>query len=42
MRGFVPLHDVRSDFAFGKFADAAAELVLFVGKREIHEFLAGL
>ena len=34
---FVPLHDVRKDFAFGKFANAAAELVLFIRKREVHE-----
>ena len=31
---FVPLHDVRSDFAFGEFANAAAELLLFIGKGE--------
>ena len=27
VRGFVPLHDVRGDFAFGEFADAAAQLL---------------
>ena len=31
-RGFVPLHDVRSDFRFGEFADGAAKLLLFVGQ----------
>ena len=34
---FVPLHDVRSDFTFGKFTYAAAELILFIGKSEVHE-----
>ena len=34
--GFVPLHHVGSDFAFGEFADAAAELSLFVGEGKIH------
>src|SRR5262249_25844553 len=36
VRHFVPLHDVRSDFAFGKFTNTAAELLLFVGQREVH------
>ena len=36
LRGFVPLHHVRSDFALGEFAHGAAELLLFVGKREFH------
>ena len=40
MGGFVPLHDVRSDFALGKFANTFAQVVLFVGKREIHASLA--
>ena len=40
MRGLVPLHDVRRDFGFGKFADAATKLLLFVGKGEIHAVLA--
>src|SRR5579862_5111947 len=35
-RGFVPHHDMRGDFAFGEFADAAAELLLFVGELEVH------
>ena len=39
MRGFVPLHDVRSDLVLGKFADGLAELLLFLGEREIQEFL---
>ncbi len=34
-RGFVPLHDVRGDLFFGEFADAAAQVVLLVGKLEI-------
>ena len=36
VRDFIPLHDVRRDFAFGKFANAAAELLLFIGKVEVH------
>ncbi len=36
MGDFIPLHDVRRDFAFGKFADAFAELLLLIGKGEIH------
>jgi hypothetical protein len=28
---------VRSDFGFSKFADAAPEVLLFVGEGEIHE-----
>jgi hypothetical protein len=36
-RGFVPLHHVRRDFAFGKFADGAAKLLLLVGERELHD-----
>ena len=39
-RGLVPFHDVRGDFTLREFADAAAELVLFVGKGEIHGVLA--
>ncbi len=35
-RGFIPLHHVGSDFGFGKFADAAPEVLLFVGEGEIH------
>jgi hypothetical protein len=31
---------VGSDFAFGEFADGFAELLLFLGKGEIHGFLA--
>ena len=41
MRGFVPLHDVRSDFGFGEFADGAAKLLLFVGERKIQARLLG-
>ena len=41
MRGFVPLHDVWSDFALGKFADTFPEMFLFVAKREVHASLAG-
>ena len=33
---FIPLHDVGSDFTFGKFANAAAEMLLFIGKVEVH------
>jgi hypothetical protein len=36
LRGFVPLHHVRSNFRFGEFADSAPEVLLFVGKREFH------
>ncbi len=39
---FVPLHDVGSDFRFGKFTNAAAQMFLFVCEREIHSGLAGL
>jgi hypothetical protein len=31
---------VRSDFALGKFADTLAQVILFIGKREIHASLA--
>jgi hypothetical protein len=27
---------VRGDFAFGEFANAATELLLFIGKGEVH------
>jgi hypothetical protein len=30
---------VGADFPFGKFADASPQLLLFVGKREIHNIL---
>jgi hypothetical protein len=30
---------VWGDFSFGKFADASPQLLLFVGKREIHSIL---
>src|SRR5258708_1581416 len=33
---FVPFHDVRKDFAFGEFANAAAQLILFITIREVH------
>ena len=36
VRGFVPLHHVRSNFALSEFADGLAELLLFVGESEIH------
>jgi len=32
VRGFIPLQDVRGDFALGEFTDAAAELLLLVGE----------
>ena len=35
--GFVPLHDVGSDFALGKFAHTFLQLKLFVVELEIHE-----
>ena len=40
MGDFVPLHYMRSDLSLGKFADGLAEVLLFVGKSEIHEGLA--
>ena len=36
VRGFVPLHDVRSDFRLGEIAHGALELVLLVGEGEVH------
>src|SRR5271166_1835309 len=41
VRGFIPLHDVGADFAFGEFADGFTEMVLFVGEGEIHGVLVG-
>src|SRR6185436_13334660 len=41
-RGLIPLHDVWGDLTLCKLADAAAELVLFVGKGEIHGVLTVL
>ncbi len=37
LRGFIPFHDVRSDFRFGEFAHAAAKLLLLVGEGEVQE-----
>src|SRR6516162_2283014 len=36
MRHLIPFHNVGSDLAFGKFANALAELLLFLGKGKIH------
>src|ERR1700691_2300200 len=35
--GFVPLHNVRKDFALGKFANAFLEVQLFVVQLEVQE-----
>ncbi len=37
MGSFVPFHDVRSDFRFGEFANAAAELLLLVAEGKVHK-----
>ena len=34
---FVPLHDVRRDFALGEFANAFLQLKLFIVELEIHD-----
>ena len=36
LRGFIPFHDMRSDFRFGKFAHGSPELLLFVGEGKVH------
>ena len=36
LRGFIPFHDVRSDFRLREIAHGALELLLFVGEGEVH------
>src|SRR5437667_12546982 len=42
MGRFVPLHDVRSDFALGEFPHTAAKLLLLFSKTEFHGLLGKL
>ena len=40
LAGLVPLHDVRSDFALGKFAYTFLQLKLFFVELEIHSAIS--